>query len=99
MVRVARDFDHQRHPAKDIPSGYVLPEPAVFANHQDDEARQMYMKTYLKLREVTMYQIANTGVFRSLRRPAEWRALLGLELHGSRAALEAGEATQAATKR
>lgn len=99
MLRVSQSFDHQRHPDKDIPSGYALPEPAVFANHEDEEARQMYMKTYLKLREVTMYQIANNGVHRSLRRPAEWRTLLGLELHGSRMAFDSKQTTRAAEER
>lgn len=84
MAEVGASFDHNRHPTTGIPSGYVLPDPALFANNNDDGARQAYLKTYLKLRESLLYRIENMGTLRCLKSTSDWQKLIGLELHGYR---------------
>lgn len=91
MFEVGRTFDHDRHPLPGIPAGYVLPDPALFANNEDDGARQAYLKTYLKLREALLYCIANMGTLQCLKRTSDWRMLIGLELHGTRTDSRAAE--------
>lgn len=81
---VGEDFDQDQSAREGVNRGYVLPEPALFANHQDEKARQSYLRTFLKLRDILLYQIQKHGAFAVLRSPSEWRTLLGLELHGKR---------------
>lgn len=83
MFEVGRTFDHNRHPTAGI-AGYVLPDPALFAGNEDNGARQAYLKTYLKLREVLLYRISNMGTLNCLKSTNDWRRLIGLELHGTR---------------
>lgn len=81
---VGEDFNQDQPAREGVNRGYVLPEPALFANHQDDKACQCYLGTYLKLRDILLYQLKKHGSLAVLRSPAEWRMLLGLELHGKR---------------
>lgn len=61
---------------------YVLPEPALFANHSSESTRQAFFKMYLKVREVLLYNIVTRGPLACLRSPQEWRRMLGLEVFG-----------------
>lgn len=90
MAEVSIKFDHNRHPSSGL-SGYLLPDPALFANNKDDGARQAYLKTYLKLREGLLYRIANMGTVQCLKSTSDWRKLIGLELHGTRTDSRAAE--------
>lgn len=81
---VGGDFNQDQPAREGVNRGYVLPEPALFANHKDEKARYCYLGTYLKLRDVLLYHIKKHGALTVLRPPSEWRTLLGLELHGKR---------------
>lgn len=81
---VGEDFDQDQPAREGVNRGYVLPEPALFANHKDEKARQTYFGTFLKLRDILLYQTRKHGALAVLKSPSEWRTLLGLELHGKR---------------
>lgn len=83
MCKVGATFNHSACPLKGIPSGYILPEPALFAYHSDDVACQSYMQMYLKLCEGILYHINNVGMVKALQSAGDWCKLLSLELHGS----------------
>lgn len=81
---VGQQFDMNQRARPGVPRGYVLPEPALFANHKHESSRQSYLKTYLKLRDVLMYSITSLGALASMKSPSDWRSMLALELHGTK---------------
>ncbi|KAF9067760.1 hypothetical protein BDP27DRAFT_1422617 [Rhodocollybia butyracea] len=62
--------------------GYVLPEPAVFVNHQNEVSRAQYFLTYLKVRRAFIAAINLLGPIVCQRLAKDWHRLLSLELHG-----------------
>ncbi|KAE9403718.1 hypothetical protein BT96DRAFT_936159 [Gymnopus androsaceus JB14] len=87
----SHDFDQQQGPRPNVSCNYVLPEPALFANHSQDDSRQAYFAMYLKLRLVIMYRIRSKGMLECLRSAGDWRKILGLELHGTKKDSQAGK--------
>lgn len=75
-------FKLSEYPRTGVNRGYVLPEPAVFANHKNETSRQQYFLTYLKVREVFIAAISLLGPVVCQRSPKDWRRLVSLELHG-----------------
>lgn len=49
---------------------------------QKEEVMQEYLWMYLKLRSALMYRINRYGAIGSLQGANQWRALLGLAVHG-----------------
>jgi hypothetical protein len=82
-MSVSHKFKPDEQPRSGVNRGYVLPEPAVFANHQNEVSRQQYFLTYLKVREVFIAAIDLLGPVVCQCSPKDWRRLLSLELHGS----------------
>ncbi|KAF9069384.1 hypothetical protein BDP27DRAFT_1520119 [Rhodocollybia butyracea] len=82
-VAVSHKFTLEEQPRRGVNRGYVLPEPAVFANHKSEVSRQRYFLTYLKVCEVFIAAIDLLGPIVCQRPPKDWRRLLSLELHGS----------------
>lgn len=78
---VGRDFDHTQPARPSVLRGYVLPEPAIFVM-QKEEVMQEYLRMYLKLRSALMYRINRYGAIGSVQGTSQWRALLGLTVHG-----------------
>ncbi|KAF9059643.1 hypothetical protein BDP27DRAFT_1371270 [Rhodocollybia butyracea] len=76
-------FKLSEYPCTGVNRGYVLPEPAVFANHENETSCQQYFLTYLKVREVFIAAISLLGPVVCQRSPKDWRRLVSLELHGS----------------
>ncbi|KAE9388809.1 hypothetical protein BT96DRAFT_835763 [Gymnopus androsaceus JB14] len=91
MIKVGETFDHNQHPPPGVPSGYVFPEPFMFANPDDNVVRQRFMRTYLKLHDAITYRITNLGAFKSLKSASDWRKLIGMELHGTKTDSKAAE--------
>lgn len=79
---VGRTFNGSQKSRPGAPRGYVLPEPALIANHKDESSRQSYLKTYLKLRDILVYCLMTFGPIPCLKSPSDWRSMLALELHG-----------------
>lgn len=75
-------FNNSQPQRRGISRDYILPEPALFANHQSESSRQAFFKLYLKVREVLLYNIATRGPLACLRSPQDWCRMLGLELFG-----------------
>lgn len=86
-----QSFDQNQKACPGVPRGYVPPEPALFVNHAEDTVGQGYMATYLKLCQRLMYRVGSMGRAAMLSAP-EWRKVLGLEVHTSRAGLRMSEA-------
>ncbi|KAF9038395.1 hypothetical protein BDP27DRAFT_1435480 [Rhodocollybia butyracea] len=76
-------FKVDEQPQPGVNCGYVLPEPAVFANHQNEVSRAQYFLTYLKVHRVFIAAINLLGPIVCQRSAKDWRRLLLLELHGS----------------
>lgn len=68
-------------PRPGVLRGYVLPEPALFVTQKED-TMQEYLCMYLKLRSALMYRINRYGAIASVQGTNQWRALLGLKVHG-----------------
>lgn len=85
-----QSFDQNQKSRPGVRRGYVLPEPALFVNHAEDTVGQGYMAMYLKLRQLLMYRVGSMGMAAMLSGP-EWRKVLGLEVHTSKAGSRASE--------
>lgn len=81
---IGETFDNKQPERPGVPRKYVLPEPSLFAGHSNEGARQAMLKTFLKVREVLYYDIFTRGAMSCLKYPAEWRRMMGLELHGQK---------------
>lgn len=90
--RVGLTFDHSQKSRHGVPRGYFLPDPALFAHHQDPNSCQSYLHTYLKLHDILFYQLTTCGAAAYMLNPPDWRRLLSLELHGTKT--ESHEALQ-----
>lgn len=78
---VGWDFDHTQAARPSVLRGYVLPEPAIFITQKED-VMQEYLRMYLKLCSALMYRINRYGAVASVQGTNQWRALLGLTIHG-----------------
>jgi len=78
---VGRDFNHAQPARPGVLRGYVLPEPALFVTQKDD-TMQEYLRMYLKLQAALMHRITKHGAIGSVQGTNQWRALLGLTVHG-----------------
>lgn len=89
--KIGQHFDQNQKSRQNIRRGYFLPEPALFVNHAEDTVGQGYMAVYLKMRPLLIYRISSMGSAAMLS-PPEWRKVLGLELHSSKAGSRTAEA-------
>ncbi|KAF9069383.1 hypothetical protein BDP27DRAFT_1421018 [Rhodocollybia butyracea] len=80
---VSHEFKQDELPRRGVNRGYVLPEAAVFANHENEVSQQKYFLTYLKIRRVFIAAIDLLGPIACQRSAKDWRRLVSLELHGS----------------
>ncbi|KAF9023048.1 hypothetical protein BDP27DRAFT_1438654 [Rhodocollybia butyracea] len=80
---VSHEFKQDELPRCGVNRGYVLPEAAVFANHENEVSWQKYFLTYLKIRRVFIAAIDLLGPIACQRSAKDWRRLVSLELHGS----------------
>lgn len=80
---VSHEFKQDELPRRGVNRGYVLPEAAVFANHENEVSRQKYFLTYLKIHRVFIAAIDLLGPIACQRSAKDWRRLVSLELHGS----------------
>lgn len=78
---VGCDFDQNQRARPGVPRGYFLPEPGLFAGSKDLNARNAYILTYLKLRDVLLHRIRSLSVVDCLKPHTEWRKIIGLERH------------------
>ncbi|KAE9389076.1 hypothetical protein BT96DRAFT_1003610 [Gymnopus androsaceus JB14] len=81
---IGQFFNNSQPQHQGVPHDYILPEPALFANHKVESSHQAFFKMYLKVHEVLLYDIATCGVIACLRSPKDWRRMLGLELFGQK---------------
>lgn len=88
---IGQTFDNNQPERPGVSRNYVLPEPYLFAGHPDPGARQAMVKTYLKVREVLLYDVLTRGAHNCLKSPADWRRMMGLELHGQKSDKETRE--------
>lgn len=88
--KIGQHFDQNQRARPGVPQGYCLPEPALFVNHADETVGQAYLTTYLKLRPLLIYRVTNMGINATLSGP-EWRKVLGLEVHSSKAGSRTAE--------
>lgn len=58
---IGRTFNNLQPQRRGVSRDYVLPEPALFANHSSESSCQAFFKLYLKVREVLLYNIATRG--------------------------------------
>lgn len=77
---IGQTFNNNQPECQGISCHYVLPEPALFANYSNEESRQVFIKTYLKLCELLLYEIKTCGSLACLKSPQEWQRMMGLEL-------------------
>lgn len=60
-LSLSHHFKVNEQPRPGVNCGYVLPEPAVFANHQNEVSHAQYFLTYLKVRRVFIAAINLLG--------------------------------------
>lgn len=81
---IGKFFNNSQPQHRGVSRDYVLPEPALFANHMVESSHQAFLKMYLKVHEVLLYNIAACGPLACLRSPKDWHRMLGLELFGQK---------------
>jgi hypothetical protein len=82
-LSLSHHFKVNEQPWAGVNCRYMLPEPAVFANHQNEVSCVQYFLTYLKVRWVFIAPIDLLGPIVCQRSAKDWHRLLSLELHGS----------------
>ncbi|KAJ3710903.1 hypothetical protein DFJ43DRAFT_1044488 [Lentinula guzmanii] len=78
---IGQRFNHSQAGWPNVNQGYVLPEPALFVTQKDDATSQHFFANYLRVRKALLYRIDKCGILNALLSPAQWRTLLGLNLH------------------
>lgn len=89
--RVGKCFDKNQKSRPGVSRDYILPDPALFLNHQNKYSRQSFFKTYLKRCDMLLYIIDSLDPLLCLRSPATWHRVLGLELHGQKSDSREGQ--------
>ncbi|KAF9065616.1 hypothetical protein BDP27DRAFT_1424702 [Rhodocollybia butyracea] len=79
---VSKKFSLDMLPCPGVNRGYILPEPAVLAGHENEFSRTQYFRTYVKLRPLLLYSLRMVGPLLCQKKAANWRIYLGLEVHG-----------------
>ncbi|KAJ3979028.1 hypothetical protein F5890DRAFT_1559305 [Lentinula detonsa] len=80
---IRQQFNHSQAGWPNVNQGYVLPEPALFVTQKDDATSQHFFANYLHVQKALLYCIDKCGILNALLSPAQWRTLLGLNLHDS----------------